>query len=85
MAVPRSVQGKRVLVCILQDEKLTNASGLEGFFLIRLWACEFYSIYFFFFFFLLLVRRVKVSNSLQFRLWIMSLKATSQRSAELMG
>lgn len=37
----------RGLVCILQDEKLTNASGLEVFLLIRLWACKLYLIFFF--------------------------------------
>lgn len=39
---------ERVLVCILQSGKLANASGLEGFFLIRLWACEFYWVLFLF-------------------------------------
>lgn len=29
---PTQRAGERVLVCILQDEKLTNASGLEVFF-----------------------------------------------------
>lgn len=44
---PRQRAGERGLICILQDEKLTNASGLEVFFLIRLCACEFYDFFFF--------------------------------------
>lgn len=46
MAIPGSRQ-ERGLVCILQDEKLTNTSGLEVFLLIRLWACKLYLISFF--------------------------------------